>query len=74
MPAMMTTLGLDGLSPDERMLLMEELWESLSAKEELIPVTDAQKADLDRRLAALRADPNAGSSWEQVKARLRGGS
>lgn len=73
MPAMITTLGLAGLSPDERMLLIEELWESLSANEESIPVTDAQKADLDRRLSALRTDPKAGSPWQEVKARLRGG-
>ena len=30
--------------------------------------------DLDKRLAAIRADPKAGSSWEEVKARLKGQS
>ena len=66
-----TTLGLGGLSPEERMSLIEELWESLSASDEQVPVTDAQKADLDKRLAAFRADPKAGASWDEVKARLK---
>jgi hypothetical protein len=36
------------------------------------PITDAQKEDLQRRLDALRDNPDAGSSWEEVKARLIG--
>ena len=72
MPALLTKLGLAGLSPEERMSLIDELWESLSAGDEQVPVTDAQKADLDARLAAYRADPTAGSSWDEVKARLKG--
>jgi len=55
------------------MSLIEELWESLTAGDEQVPVTDAQRADLDTRLAAFRADPKAGASWDEVKARLKGG-
>lgn len=72
MPALLTTLGLDGLSPEERMSLIEELWDSLTADPEQVSITDAQKVDLDRRLAAFQADPKAGSSWDEVKARLKG--
>lgn len=43
-----------------------ELW--LDAGE---PLTDAEKALLDSRLAAYAKDPDAGSSWEEVEARLR---
>ncbi|CAN5796622.1 hypothetical protein BH20VER1_BH20VER1_00510 [soil metagenome] len=35
------------------------------------PLTDADKALLDARLAAYEKDPDAGSSWEEVEARLR---
>lgn len=35
-------------------------------------VADAQKQDLQRRLAAYDANPKAGSTWEEVRARLRG--
>jgi len=34
------------------------------------PLTDSEKALLDARLAAYRKDPDAGSSWEDVEARL----
>jgi putative addiction module component (TIGR02574 family) len=37
-----------------------------------MPLTDAQRQDLQRRIAAYEADPKAGSGWEEVKARLRG--
>jgi putative addiction module component (TIGR02574 family) len=36
-----------------------------------IPLTAAQRQDLERRIAAYEANPKAGSSWEAVKARLR---
>ena len=35
------------------------------------PLTDAEKALLDARLAAYAKDPEAGSSWEEVEARIR---
>jgi putative addiction module component (TIGR02574 family) len=55
----------------ERILLVEEIWDSITAEEEP-PITEAQKQDLQRRLAAYELNPKAGSSWEEVKARLRG--
>ena len=36
-----------------------------------VPLTDAEKALLDARLAAYEKDPDAGSSWEEVEARIR---
>ena len=35
------------------------------------PLTDAEKAVLDARLAAYENDPDAGSSWAEVEARIR---
>lgn len=34
------------------------------------PLTDAEKALLDARLAAYEMDPDAGSSWAEVEARI----
>ncbi|MCC6680372.1 MAG: addiction module protein [Phycisphaeraceae bacterium] len=68
----MKELGLEQLSPAERILLAEELWDSLTVCPENVPVTDAQREDLQRRLDAYRDDPKAGSTWEDVKSRLRG--
>jgi hypothetical protein len=35
------------------------------------PLTDVEKALLDARLAAYEKDPDGGSSWEEVEARIR---
>lgn len=69
MPSLIQTLGLGSLSPADRLALLGELWESLTPDPEAVPLTDAQRRDLDRRLAALDTDPSAGSPWEEVKSR-----
>jgi putative addiction module component (TIGR02574 family) len=51
-----------------RLRLLEldrEIWTDSSH-----PLTDSEKALLDARLAAYRKDPDAGSSWKDVEARL----
>ena len=63
-------LGIDQLSVAERILLVEEIWDSIAEEVNASDLTQAQKDELDRRLAAMGADPRAGSSWEEVKARL----
>lgn len=72
MAAMMTTLGLDRLTPAERLQLADELLESLGGGGEDVPMTEAQRADLDRRMEAFKDNPLAGEPWEEVYARLRG--
>jgi putative addiction module component (TIGR02574 family) len=58
------------LSLAERIQLVEDLWDMIAATPEAVPVTDAQKAELDRRLARLQASPVDGRSWAEVKAAL----
>jgi len=74
MSATMKSLGLDQLSVAERILLVEEIWDSIAATPEANPLTDLHKQDLQRRLDAYRDDPKAGSPWDEVKARLQGHS
>ena len=64
-------MGIDRLSVAERVLLVEEIWDSIADVEEELPLTEAQRQDLQRRVAAYEANPKAGSTWEEVKARLR---
>lgn len=71
MSATMKSLGLDQLSVAERILLVEEIWDSIAATPETTLLTDAHKQDLQRRLETYRDDPKAGSPWEEVKARLQ---
>lgn len=64
-------LGIDQLSLAERILLVEEIWDSIAAEAEALDVPQSHKDELDRRLAAYHADPHAGSSWHDVKTRLQ---
>ena len=57
------------LSPRERLDLIESLWESLD--DEDLPVTDAQRAELDRRIAGFDQDRERSISWDQLKAERR---
>jgi putative addiction module component (TIGR02574 family) len=71
MPPTLKSLGIDQLSVAQRILLVEEIWDTIAEQETDIPLTDAQRQDLERRIANYEANPKAGSTWEEVKARLR---
>jgi len=58
------------LPVDERLKLMETIWESIAEVPEALELTPAQEAELDRRLDAYRKNPTAGSPWPEVKARV----
>lgn len=55
------------LSVAERIQLAEDLWDSILEQQEEIPLTEAQKQELDRRLENYKKNPTTGSSWEDVK-------
>jgi putative addiction module component (TIGR02574 family) len=57
-----------GLSPEDRLQLIEALWDTLS--EEDVPVTPEERALLDARLADMERHPDDQSPWPEVKARL----
>ena len=56
---------------EDRLRLIEEVWEGLSSTAKAATLTEAQKQDLQLRLDAHRPDPLAGIPWEQVEASLR---
>ncbi|MGH8643841.1 MAG: addiction module protein [Gammaproteobacteria bacterium] len=64
------SLGIDRLGIEERLALVEELWDSIAADSAAIPLTDAQCAELDRRLADHEATPDDVVPWEEVKASI----
>jgi putative addiction module component (TIGR02574 family) len=71
MSTSMKDFGLDPLSVAERILLVEEIWDSIASTTEAFTLTDAHRQDLDRRLEQYRDNPKAGSTWDEVKARLQ---
>lgn len=68
MTATLQSLGIDCLTVAERIELLELIWDSIARETERAPLTDAQRAEVDRRLAAHRQNPGAAIPWEQVEA------
>ena len=64
----LTSDEIASLSPEERLALIAQLWDSLDDAQ--LPLTTAQEAELDRRLAILDNDRAEGVSWEILKAEL----
>lgn len=54
----------------ERIELAQALWESVIEHPEALPLTDAHKAELDRRWQAMEANPGEGESWDALKKSL----
>lgn len=62
-------VDIDALTAQERLALLGDIWDSL--KPEDVPVTDAQRAELDRRLDDREGDRNLGIPWDEVLRQIR---
>jgi len=60
------------LSVADQMLVVEQISDSIAAEQEALPITQAQREELDRRLADEEQSPDEGEPWEQVNSRLQG--
>ena len=65
-----SAIEIEKLDVEERLELIETLWESLCRDPASIPVTDAQKKILDERLDRIDAGDDSGSLWNEVKDRI----
>jgi putative addiction module component (TIGR02574 family) len=70
MSSLITALGIDRMSADERLQLVQEIWDSLADEVEVSPLTEAQRQEVDRRWAAHLANPEAAIPWAQVEAEI----
>ena len=61
-------IDINKLSPDERLKLLEKLWDSL--EDQAVPLTARQREELDRRLDDLDRDGPRGIPWDEVLQRL----
>jgi putative addiction module component (TIGR02574 family) len=64
----MKDFGIDGLSPEQRVALALEIWESLGDARPAARLTAEQRAELDRRDAELEANPGLALTWGQIRA------
>ena len=66
----MDTIDIASLTPEQRLELLEQIWDSLAATPESVPITPAQRQELERRLDELDKNPEAGYTWDEVRARI----
>lgn len=59
------------LPVDQRLRLVEDLWDSIAVDQGNVELTDAHRQELDRRLDAYRQDQLAGTDMLEVLDRVR---
>jgi putative addiction module component (TIGR02574 family) len=66
----MPSIEIGKLTTDERLQLLEQLWDSLSEMPEAVPLTQPQREELDRGLDDDQQGPG-GIPWAEVYQRIR---
>ena len=66
-----TVADMADMSVPERIHLVEDIWDSIAAEAESVPISPEQMAEIDRRIRSMRKNPGAGIPWEVAKARIR---
>ena len=67
MPATLQELGIDQLSVDERIELVQAIWDSITPEPHPPFISEDQQRELDARMEGHRADPTDVVPWEQIK-------
>jgi putative addiction module component (TIGR02574 family) len=62
------SLGIDQLTRDERLALVQDIWNTIIDEPHPPLLDDAQRQELERRIAHADAAPDDFIPWEQVKA------
>jgi putative addiction module component (TIGR02574 family) len=70
----MAAIDISTLTVEQRLELLDEIWESLSAEPGAIPLTEAQREELDRRIEDLDREGPVGQPLEQVLREIETGS
>ena len=68
---MVSTAEIADLSAEERLKLIGFIWDSLANNTAEIPLTEAQRNELDYRIEDAERHPNNESTWDEVEARIR---
>ena len=66
----MSSLGIDKLSMEQRGILAQEIFDSITPPPPLDPLLPEQQDELDRRDAELEANPGMAMSWDEFQSRL----
>ena len=66
-----SNLNVEELTRDERLDLIEALWDSLDASSNQLALTDEQRNELDLRIEEMDRDDSLGIPWEDVVSQTR---
>lgn len=67
-----TTLNeITALSVEDRIRLVQAIWDSIAAEQAYPDLTEVQKQELDRRITDYEANPNDVLTWEDIKASIK---
>ena len=72
MPAMQSELteAARKLSIHDRIVLVEEIWDTIAEENQAFELTDAQKRELDRRLDSANQNPGQGRTRDEIKTKF----
>jgi len=73
MPPIFRVEEILALPVSDRLRIVEAIWDSIAAEPDTVPVTDAQKREIQARLDAYRRDPSLAIPWEVARKRIRDG-
>ena len=59
------------LSVEERIQRVEAIWDSIADNPDSLPITEAQRQELDRRLSEHLQDPASARPWHEVRESLK---
>jgi len=68
--AMPSDSEIRALSPAQRIRLIERLWETFVEAPETLPLSQEQREELRRRVAAHDANPDEARPWSEVRAEI----
>ncbi len=63
--------AINAMNIDDRIRLVDAIWEGIEAEQPVPELTEAQKRELDRRLADAEASPEDEVPWEEVNAEIK---
>lgn len=62
------------LPVQERIRLVEIIWDSVAAVPEAVSISPEVRAELESRFREFEKNPETGYSWDEVKSRLQDGT
>ncbi len=55
----------------ERIILVEEIWDSIATEQDSVGLSEREKEVLDTRLASLESNPDNLMSWDEIRSKIR---